>query len=970
VVIKKFAYPAEFRKICTRLYKPLRVNCPAELQFKGRCAPLQWRDNLVKYFAPRGGVPTHLFKALEADRGCPINCSLDLGYQNTLWKEGVLEYLSRTNDVLTQQRVMYFRFMGTVWRALILAFANCGFKPTLAWRAEALRRCLADPEGLAAEIKTSAGEARAEAFLGTPHLSGMFQCLSVLKDFQKLQYSMVARALPAPLYQDDDVIDPYLERMTSEPAVLDDFPAWVADWFFRHRPKRIHHGGFTIGASSCVELSRLDGGKAATISTLVEIGRQFREKGPKGLSLFEAPAVYGMALKVQSGWQDMILGSLLVCEQLHAKGITPGAYIIVAPEKGLKTRLPTAGIAPVLVLQHLLRMYVDQFLVNDARIGPSITPGDAFRNPIGEPGPDLFLRSLDATTATDLHPFSLQRGIYSALFEYLPDLEFFHRLKALVPLLCGPRVLLEDRPCGYPRQAYKLTCGNPVPSSPGRQSFRDYLEKTAKGYCEYNSGKISREYSSRGLSCVECNFKAPKGAYELCQNHFNQAGHSRDLSSHDAFTRIPFSSGQGIGLESTLELPLGSERAPWPSNLIDLVVNYHQTYQRDGPKSTVGAMMGEPTSWPGLSILNVWCWEGSVPFHRWSELRTTGDDAFGFVTLEESSRLTQLIEKRGGKISTTKDFLSKEFGLFTEVITDSRGEPLGVNPISTLVGPFGGSKGTVNWAACPSHTEAVVKRVNGLPFPKRIWKRSRFYNDWRTAANTGLPLGMPSFTGGISLPPLGLHPFKGKVLRKWGFLLGNISRREFVERGLNLCLSRQPRFGAGLAEIARANLEVWIGTQPLMLRITLRKNLDKLSEALFAGYFTPAPEGKLNLIGDGVSAEKLILEFRSHDALLRLMRGELPRMGENAPAVFKAAERFSSRVHRLPSTIKVRRVGSLIQRVRTLGEFHISGITPDNPLVLFPSTNVLRQEAEPDDGTEQFLAYPPLRDYPDMRYRR
>jgi hypothetical protein len=122
---------------------------------------------------------------------------------------------------------------------------------------------------------------------------------------------------------------------------------------------------------------------------------------------------------------------------MMSEGLIPGSYVIVAPEKGMKTRLPTAGIACVLIIQHILRSYIDQFMVMDARIGPSVLPGDAFSNPIKVSGwESMKLRSLDATTATDKHPFAWQREIYSVLLDYLPDIEFFQRVRKLIPWIC------------------------------------------------------------------------------------------------------------------------------------------------------------------------------------------------------------------------------------------------------------------------------------------------------------------------------------------------------------------------------------------------------------------------------------------------------------------------------------------------------------------------------------------------------
>jgi len=880
-----------------------------------------------------------------------------------VWKEGVLEFCKRNPKAPCNKRYKWYSFVSQVWDAVFLAFRYAGINPTVEWKTEFLSAIMADPERLAEDIKKSASHARSEVFSRVESFENRFTFLHGASDIQKLRYSMVGRALPAPLSFDSDAaLEQYFARMCSTPADLEGFTDWLNLYLDRFRPKKLLHYGFTIGTAACAELPRWLGGKAAVFSSIVEIGRR-RFSHSELNQLFDAPdlVIPNVTLegcvgggnkelpssptrKLQWDWRYLMAGSLIVCEKMQAQGLIPMSYIIVAPEKGLKTRLPTAGIAPIVALQHLLRTYIDQFMANDPRIGPSITPGDAFRNPIGEPGGGRFLRSVDATTATDLHPFELQRGIYKALLrDYLPQTTFFQRLYKLLDFICGPRVLLDERPQMYPLPDYPrkgVVMGNLNPSEGSPLPIRQ-----------------------GGFSGYLTQFKHD---YNLAHPDWDEPGGRPEL-------RTPLT-GPGVELAGSYVWQKPYEENPipadpeWRPDLLEFVMRYHQSYQEDGPISTVGAMMGEPTSWPGLAILNVWAWEQSVPLERWGELRTTGDDALGLTTEDESALLTQNLEKAGVVISSTKDYESEDWGLFTEVITDRFGDPAGVNPISTLVGPFGGSKGSVNWAACPLHTLAVVDRVHGFPFSKRVWKASRFAPDWAAASSAGLPLGFPPGWGGISLPPLGFPNLKGKRLRQWGYLVGHTSRKDLILRGTGLALSKNPRFGPTFRETVRMGVESTIrANAPRLFLNRMLKTVDSLTDASVEMLFLPKYEGgKLSTVPleDGISvhADAFIKAIMAVKATNLLLQGHLPPAGERAPAVFHTADTFLRRIRKLPSGIPVRKgVRSLIARKdeeRTNAYFSDAQVC--NPLKLWG-----RGQAQ-----EDLEKFPPPREYPEMRYRR
>jgi hypothetical protein len=97
---------------------------------------------------------------------------------------------------------------------------------------------------------------------------------------------------------------------------------------------------------------------------------------------------------------------------------------------------------------------------------------------------------------------------------------------------------------------------------------------------------------------------------------------------------------------------------------------------RDGPPVlvTAGTLMGVGTSWPLLSLYNLWCWESAwkvTPYRDVAlrnRVRIVGDDLGGLAPRVVSDEYTRLLESSGAKTSYGKDFVSSQGLVMVEEI--------------------------------------------------------------------------------------------------------------------------------------------------------------------------------------------------------------------------------------------------------------------------------------------------------------
>jgi hypothetical protein len=952
VKVVNYYYPEPYRRKAAAYYKKYDEVPPPEFTFYGVRAK-SFKDADVHFWNGVGGVPEPVRKLVIRHCGYyPVEDKQCLPIKREAWRQGSVEFLRRSPSKLLPRLMSLACFMSQVWDSLRLGLQYAGVHPTALRRSILMEALLVAPEQFALQLKRDAATCRANAFNQSELKCGLVTEMDGMKGLKALRFSMLGRSLPAPMTPDPSTLESYLNRMTSEPPEIQP-EIWLQDWFRNHMPAKLKHLGFTIGTSSCVEFSRADGGIPAVCAVLVALGHQENNGDIKrifshydGLSpsqlgitqIFWAEGENGIQWPIAYKWRCLLYGALLVCEALQREQVTPAAYVIEAPEKGLKTRVPTAGIAPVVVLQHCLRAYVDQFMVNDCRIGPSITPGDAMRTPIIPPDwedQDYHLRSLDATTATDRHPFAWQRAIYTELFKYLPETEWFNRLKALIPILCGPRYLTTQRACGHP----KLMDVDPPPIwwqnlPPG---IKDEVRKYAKFVDKGGDGSFW-----------------PEGR----ESHI--------LLDEDDFTRqYRFWPGMSQSLrEEILESitqPGGPAYAGVRNSLsgfivpLEDIVEFHRNFQREGILTSVGAMMGEPTSWPGLSLMNVMTWELAIPFERWYHIRTTGDDALAYTTVEEDQRWNQILAQHGVSISLDKDYASKLYGLYTEVITGHNGEPIGIAPLSTLAGPFGGSKGTIHWAACPAHTQIVVDRVNAEPFARRFFRTSRFWPQLVAAHLLHLPLNFPLTWGGIDLDSnVMLSRLRGAALRKWANHLGNLSMRDIVMNSASLAIVKGPKFGPTWEQVFLKASELEMGTLFPNARIPLSPSqLKKMNEKMYNGILKQGAEQITNKLLSVLTtahnkdpalkyrkATELTQQFQSFGAVAELLNGRRAETGEKEPSVIRAAHKFFRTLRpkdsRFPLKIGIRALIKSVDEKRErfipqpLGSLAVFNVVEDN----------------------------------------
>jgi hypothetical protein len=126
-------------------------------------------------------------------------------------------------------------------------------------------------------------------------------------------------------------------------------------------------------------------------------------------------------------------GTFYVMDSITYLPILP----LVADEKGLKTRYPTACLTASNLIQQVLRRAIDHIMVNDPRFSQSLG-GSRDVNLKGERGPWY---SQDATAATDLHAQWLTQTIYEEIAHFYPELQpytkYFNKLFGVKKLLPG-----------------------------------------------------------------------------------------------------------------------------------------------------------------------------------------------------------------------------------------------------------------------------------------------------------------------------------------------------------------------------------------------------------------------------------------------------------------------------------------------------------------------------------------------------
>jgi hypothetical protein len=225
-----------------------------------------------------------------------------------------------------------------------------------------------------------------------------------------------------------------------------------------------------------------------------------------------------------------------------------------------------------------------------------------------------------------------------------------------------------------------------------------------------------------------------------------------------------------------------------------------------GVITRTGQMMGDPTSFPPLMLVSIYGGEKalkSYPYTR-KELKRkhpglkkkefvaelVGDDAnIPRWTKERRDAYNTAIESLGTTLSYEKCFYHKSRGLIAEVPTDY-GRKLPHYPLSILVAPPGGSKGSVYWNNQPT---ALIgnPRIPQYVFGRYFLKKSPYYEMWKLAYKMGIPVSAPEGYGGINL--------QGKLFPKvstthqaaWLRYLSTLPMEKLIS-GTSLSIGRSP----------------------------------------------------------------------------------------------------------------------------------------------------------------------------------
>jgi hypothetical protein len=585
-----------------------------------------------------------------------------------------------------------------------------------------------NPEDAAMRLKRLASDLRGWYFDRTKPCDHLGR--PIHQKWAALAFSYVARSLPAPMGRTGDGIVDLVTRLTSEPVPrVKDWGKFVKKMFKRLSRRTQGPANLRTAPSGHAALGypRQRGGHVAAVTDLTCLG-YFLMQGlvpwddamsdAKYANLFkgsmfdvtrfhfvhdnvvDTPVEELEALHRFEGSRPEKFASLLRSSEAgdkHQAALMAGCMWVMdqidhvpvlpieAGEKGMKTRFPTCSLTACNLMQQMLRRVIDHLLIKDVRMEECFGGSSPGKF---ESSSDYY--SQDMSFATDLHPHWLTREVYEQLVPF--DL----RLEIFLPYF--------DKIFG-PKRLVLSTLPSPV--------------------CD--------------LSKVE---------------HFL----SPDYRGEPVFTEAPLLPPALRAVDPDWVLSRLTVRGRVPRNLLHSAMVFLAEY-RDwvrslsspavGPLTTVGAMMGDPTSFPVMPIMSAYA--AFKAKHSSSDGKLTGDDAAfsGFgrykVTVYEDA-----MASLGGVISPKKTEWHKKKALFCEVpFFEGRRQPFTF--LSNWVAPPGGSKGEINWHN-QSLTVVQQNSTQGLPATEGLWEYSPMWRMQQAAFLLGLPLGAPPGFGGAAHP--------------------------------------------------------------------------------------------------------------------------------------------------------------------------------------------------------------------------
>jgi len=602
-----------------------------------------------------------------------------------------------------------------------------------------------DPLRAAAQAKVWAGEGRKRYFGASisPRSLGWFDY-----KWQGLEFSYCARALPP--HPSPDGLSGLVERLTSQPPLED--PEWrpFCANYIRHFKKGQAELFTAPSSHAALGFPRAMGGHEEGVRVLISIGlalakRDAQSEGllhhayrsaawPDGTRMQSADPCGEVTVPSPSFLRSLTLeyvdslptagldyqallrkGTFWVLDQLEILPILP----IVAEEKGLKTRFPTCTLTAANLVQQVLRRAADHVMIRDPRVSESLGgPRDV--NLVGAPGPWY---SQDATAATDYHPQWLTQTFYEELVKVDSRLAPYEKY---FNLLFGPKHLL------VPLDGSAVSSSEFYPTFLRGQTNLPLLELPPSDQIDLLDLPKHWKNSPDQHFCVE------QAEWYLAE--------AKDWL------------GYLTGKRPSMNRPFPELTPPIGVSLDDC------------PTSSTGQMMGDPTSFPLMSLLSIYCADKtltSLPYSK-SERRALGrrgvrlkaghavgkfcgDDALlcAWASKRRSLYDTYMSE-RGAKLQLEKSFWHPSRGLYCE-IPYIDGSPKQHTFVSVWTAPPGGSKGSVSW-----HTQVPATFGNPeehmRPPRKSLWKLSPFFHIWKALYVLGVPLGAPVGWGGLGHP--------------------------------------------------------------------------------------------------------------------------------------------------------------------------------------------------------------------------
>lgn len=809
----------------------------------------KWNDRI-------GGLPSRFYFKCLLKMGIPkAQASEMLRGRNTActfetWKEGLLQFLAGPpTNVLVEplrrrlrERLRTAQFIGCVWDSLRIAVEVAGVRVRKDIR-ELKEQLYVNPWVTAELIKQFSQQCRAIAFRESFERNEVFKYFLIQETHEFLQLSSIGRSLPSPIYYKDP-LPGYLHRMADpciwDPDLLQQFRMWMEHWAFARVPTTITVTS-AFSTSGCLEFKRFEGGVPRALHYYALWQFCFESLGGPRFNVdFGLQPNPVDPKRVSQRWR-LVLGGCV--HFMRTYRYTLPAVALEAPEKGLKLRIPTKTILPVLVLGGFLRSIADQFMVRDKRIAPSITPGDPLRhldhfNKLLKEV-DAVWRSLDCSFATDNFSFDYIRIIYLTLLSMIRNLisvQLYDLLIEIVEWLATPRRLLQDpASCEvkWTAPVKKLYWGA-VKSPIIEVEIPDYFGE------ELNPGSMKQfmtdmDHYWTGLGTADCHIVTGRGA-----------------------------------------------------------------------------MMGDPTSWPGLPLMTLFNWERATPMERHKNVITTGDDALGKLTREENAQFSINMLECKTLLSKGKDFVHEHLGVYTEEFTND-GVRLPVMAISPIVGPPGGSKGESDWFTSPGSQQALNshRRYTGyVPY-----SMSRFYPTWLAARHLGVPCQLPPRYGGISLPTRKFATWRDQMTHaRWGQHVASRSNMDYILKGTGLY------FGSRTTKVG--NLSTSASTRVAGVELARMRGLDAGNLKSFKDFMLYLKSNSSQqLIADLSKGDKTLHQlvglalnqiigtegstkiqdipevFTRTDQLDALLRGERPEGGKT-PSVFTLARRLRQTLSR------------------------------------------------------------------------